>query len=356
MVRPVHIGAAVVAVLVLAILVFYVRRKYTGGNETEGVQRVTQSDQGRGHSVPIRRRASQMPLPAKVLLGLVTVLFAFIAWNVYSYMRTGSPTQVFYSTWTSHSATALIGGLLTVAIVRRVGAAEQMAYALIEDPIDDDGERHVKEIPFRTDDTQTDGDGEVIFQYTDSKVLGLVRRPKRHAEDRGLRNDPDVVRPLGEKIGHRVPDQFWELPNGDLAWKTKGDVVNASPDTLPDIEYKPQFGLTAQQYLRYQSDMSMMQREVNEVKTQLARADETIRELRQLVENHSERSWDETLQVISNLAPYLSGDHRSFDVLNQQTPPGGHSGEGGRAGQSRDGERGENGLIGDPDTNGSESQ
>jgi hypothetical protein len=249
-----------------------------------------------------------MRTPSKVLLGSLFVMFVVVAWQVYGFIKTGTPTQLLVAQQTHIVAAVVVGSVVGIGYERRRASHEGYAIAVYEPtPENDISEQQPHVIPFDTRDVVRTEDGMVVHEYGKERFFGLFRNPKRVGDDRTLRHDPDVRRPAADKIAHEIPKQAVEVRDGVYVWKTKGQNVSKSPETVPDYTYQPPFALSRAEAMQYAADMEMMEDQLEHTKAKNAHLNGLIRELRSQVKQHREETWRDIVPIVREIVTMFPG-------------------------------------------------
>lgn len=333
MVKMQTIGIALVVVVFLSILLFYLRRRWNKmrqDNDDTTAERQEEADRAQDTSVPVRTRVSHMPLPAKAMLFSFVVILGIIVWQVYSYMKTGSGTQILYAHSTQLFIVGMVGAVTMGFYERRRSSSEGKLINIYEpDHLNGETEPTVEQIPIQKDDV-TGGEGSLLAtEYTNSRLFFLWRRPKRIAEDEKLRNEPGVYRPIEDQIQHQIPDHAVEVADGIWINRTSGRETVKSPISEADYEYQSPKVLSMEQYLRIRSDNEQIKMTYREVMAKNARQSEIIEALEHEIDNLNEQDWTRFIEYLRELAPHISGGNRQYTVQQHEDEyQGGHDGNG----------------------------
>lgn len=321
MVQAQTIGIVVLVFVAVALGAYLLRKRMSdGGNEDDDEQRLNQQERTRrtrDNSIPVTKRVGGWTWPTKWLVGGVLLLFTVIGWNVYAYLKTGSPTQMAYAQETQ----LFVAGLITFAggiwYDRRLDRRAGTIHIRHEADADEGSGESVETVHYHPDDVIEDEHGMIVAEYTRTRRFGLFRQPKRVADDRRLRNDGDVHRPLTDKVWHRVPDHATQVGRNEWTFRTQGVDTSSSPTAVADYEYRPPFSLSRERLHQIQADMDQMQSEVKQKNRILADRDAKIRELEQMLKNARTDDWKQFLDILKELAPYIGGGQSKEQVFNQ---------------------------------------
>lgn len=332
--------AVLVGVIFLIIAGFFARRRLQGGedaaNDDSGTERLTQKEQRESYHVPLKKRVTGMTPESKAIAGGTLVIAVVIGYNLWSYLKTGSPTQMAYATETQVILATLVGGVIFVHYDRkRQGHLGKLRIEHEADPEDDQAETTPETVVFDQRDVIETENGLVVHEYSKRRYFGFFRRAKRVAEDRRLRNDDDVYRPLDDKVGHLIPERATEYEDGVYSFRTKGAATTRSVDSVHDIEYLPAYSMSREERARVNADMDMMKTDLREQSHQLAHKDAKIRRLQTTIENMTEQDWTRFLQFAERLAPLFGRGYSQSQVLQKlddgylsRSPRNGEGGEG----------------------------
>lgn len=313
MVDAVVIGIAVGGVLLLALGGYLIRRTLSDDepNERTAEQRTDHRDAvRRDNSLPVTKRVGGMTWPAKWALGGVLIIFAVVGVNIYSYYKSGSPMQMVYATEAQMGVVALIaagGGLL----YERKRSSAEGRLDIIYEKRGEDGEYGTSEatVYFDTRDTFTDDHGTIVAEYGKNRLFGLFRQPKRVSDDRRLRNDGDVHRPLSDKVHYRIPEHAIEVDDGHYVVRSRGLATTKSPDAVADFEFRAPFTLSKEDLRRIHSNQQQMEIDINYLRAEAAHKDQRIRQLEEKVSNFDTEAWTKFLGIAERLAPLISRGH-----------------------------------------------
>lgn len=322
--KRVGVETVLVGLVILVLIaagVYYLRRRMTrsdDSNEETGVERAAERDRMGTYSVPLRSRVAGMPREARYMTVLAAVIMLIIAWNVYDYLKTGSPTQMAY---TIEAQMAVVGGMTFAAGIlyeRRRGRREgQLSIHHEARPEDGRSETWTETVYFNADDTEDTDDGLLVYEYKRNRMFGLFRTPKRVAEDRVLRGSEEVKRPLDDKIAHLVPEHAREVASNHYSFHTKGKQESKSAKTPADYIYKSSWSLSSEQYIKLEHDQEKLETDYRETKATLAHKNRRIRQLERMVENSMTDSWEQFIDIAERLAPLFGSGLSNKEILNR---------------------------------------
>lgn len=333
--------------LFIAVLVggAYLLRRYisnaTAANEESSEERKEHEQRMQDYSLPLRSKFGQMPTPVKFMFAGVLIIIGVIAYEVYQFAKTGSPTQIWYAQKTQ---LFVVGGIASVAGIsyeRKRAAKEGKATAKIEN---DEGElQNKKTIYFNVNDTIETSEGTVIFEYSRSRVLGLYRRAKAIVEDRELRQQA-VFRPSDDKIGHLVPENATWIDDQTIEWRTKDDTTETAEGKPYDYRYLPPFTKSRQQYRKIRSKNEMLKDEIEEKRIRIANFQSALDQLEEDLEQAHQQGFDQVVDRVQKLQQITNPRPQQYNLERTQDT--------GRSGRD-DGDADTDGIAaGNPGSNG----
>lgn len=333
--NPITIGVVVATFIALAIGVYLVRKRLSdddseGGSPEERLESSTQHRDD--YSLPVTKRVAGMTSVAKWAVGALLVILGVVVYNVYSFYKTGTPAQMLYAseTWTAIIVSVAAG--IGIVYERRRARGEGKLTIVHEADPENGVEETVQTVYYDPDDVIEDDHGTVVAEYKRTRMFGLFRNPKRVADDRQLRADGDVHRPLSDKVMHRIPSHATKVGSNHYTFTTQGSKTTTSPTATADYEYRPPFNLSGSDLRRYRSNMQMMQEDLEAARTLNAQLHKQIRDLRGRLTNTETDAWKEALSIIERIAPLLNqNDHHTL----QQVPKEAFNGRSSRQPQSQ---------------------
>ncbi|RDZ49690.1 hypothetical protein C5C07_20120 [Haloferax sp. Atlit-4N] len=334
---PIYIAVALVTFVVAAVGVYVLRKRFGDDDTPESAEeRLEAATQAReDYSLPVTKRVAGMTSVAKWALGAVGVIFAVIAYNVYSFYQTGSPAQMLYAQETQLAVIVLTATGVGIGYERQRATKEGTLTVIHEADPNNGGEETVQTVHFKTNDILADDHGQVLAEYKRNRMFGLFRQPKRVADDRQLRADGDVYRPLSDKVMHRLPAHAIEVAPNHYVFRTQGSKTTSSPTATADYEYKPPFNLSQENLRRYRSNMEMMQVDLEEAKSLNAQLHKKVRDLRERLTNTETDTYQELLELIEQISRLTN---RSEQTTLQQVPAEAFGGR--RSRQTQNGQSG----------------
>ena len=308
--------AAAVVIVLFALVVYIARKRMDTGtdNERKRADSGSPGDVGEpDYGISLTAKATRMTTEAKVMAIAFVIAFVVAGVSIYSYVRSGSPTQVAFATEIQYVA---IGGVLVAIGVwygRRCYAREGVLDIIDEPEAGEEGEVTTRQVYFNPRDTEHDRQGKIVHEYSERRQFGLFRRPKMAGEDRGLRNH----RPKTEKVKHQIPKHAVQV--GPHRWqiRTKGDQIQKSPESAADIVYRPPSNLSTRDKIKHEQEMEKAMTHVGEVRSTVARKDKYIRSLEKQVENLEEEMWTKCFEIMERFAPMLRNGQSTEKVLQQ---------------------------------------
>ncbi|WP_123619177.1 hypothetical protein [Halorubrum sp. CSM-61] len=312
--------AAAIALLFLVVIAYFARRYLSKGetNQESSRERAEHEAEQQDYSLPLRSKFGQMQRPTQfMLLGACLVGF-IVTYEVYSFAKTGSPTQIWYAQQTQLILAAMLTSVGAIAYERKRNRGEGEAHIKFED---DKGELQTKKtIYFNTDDIAETEDGTVIHEYSRNRIFGLYRRAKAIVEDRELRQAA-VFRPPDDKIGHLVPEHATWLDDQTVEWRTKGDRVHKAEGKPFDYRYKPPFTLSRREYRQVQNDNEMLRDERRMLETRIANLQDQLKTIEGDLERAREQNFEEVLAQIKDMSDILGNSHET-QVVEQHEDVG----------------------------------
>lgn len=322
-----RLALAVVLFIGVLVAAAYLIRRYvsnvTAANEESSQERKNHEQQMQDYSLPLRSKFGQMPTPVKFMFAGILLAVGVIAYEVYKFAKTGSPTQIWYAQKTQLFIAIGMASVGGIAYERKRAAKEGKATAKIEN---DEGElQNKKTIYFNVNDTIETADGTVIFEYSRSRVLGLYRRAKAIVEDRELRQQA-VFRPSDDKIGHRVPKNATWIDDRTVEWRTKDDVTETPAEKPYDYRYKPPFTKSRQEYRKIRSENEMLKDEIEEKRIRIANFQSTLDQLEEDLDRANKQGFDQVIDRVKQLQQITNPGRQQYNL--ERTPDNGHSGRG----------------------------
>lgn len=303
---------------------WYLRRRYkrsdASGNEETAEQRAQAYREHRDRSIPLRQRALKTPLEAKIVGVLAVGIFALVGWNVYSYMKTGSPTQVAAATETKFVAATTVTFAVGIWYERhrRRKTEGRMDVTYESQPVDGREQRTVTYHYDPRDVVRTES-GPVAFERSESRWLGLFRLPKLHGNDRRFDNVEDP-RPPEDKVGIGIPSHARKVGDDHWQWRTKGDIVLESPTGPEDILFLPPDNMSREQRMQRQTDIDNLQTEVKELKARNAELESSQRSMREEEHNEIDRLLDGMDRVMERFQRMTPGTNHQVQIKEEQVP------------------------------------
>lgn len=314
------IALAIVGLILLGVVVYVgVRRLST--DETQSAAERANDQQHKQHTLPVRARVRRLTGPTKALIGVIGVVTLYVVIEIYTYLKTGSPTQSFgawYVQGTALSVAAIAGGII---YERRRRAAHEGEITLEIDRPDTD-KRTETWYYDPTDTTEDDGDL-IIHAYKKNRRFGLFRQPMLHADRRDLRNDDQLNRPISDKVALRIDkERAVEQSGNDFYLRTRGKQLTSSPKNPADIEFMPPFTMSRDEKMRLQTNLTELQDEVDHLRVQLAQKDERVQTLVKRLAVYEEDSFDAVVDQLERVAPLVSGNNRTTQEFHRNERDG----------------------------------
>jgi hypothetical protein len=318
------IGAILLILLALIVGLYLVRRWMASRGDDEddsGQQRVEERERSRSRTTPslsMRQRFAAKTWPAKMLIVGIFVILVVVVWNTYTYLKTGSPTQMAYARETQFFVIGLVTFGTGIWWDRRQHAREGVIDVQYE-PVPGSGrdETVTERIHYNPTDVVETEHGDVAHQYKDSRFMGLYRQPMVVADDKRLRNDDQVRRPLSDKVGHQIPPHAIEVEEDHYVIRTKGRRTTATPESVADYEYRPPYSMSMERKLQIEADVEEMAGRVDQMDRKLGHKDEMIHELEKSLENARTEDWRDLIGVLHNIAPLIGRGYSNQQVLQK---------------------------------------
>lgn len=268
-------------------------------------------------SLGFTKRFVGMTTPAKYAVAALTFIFLVVGWAVYDYLKTGSPTQILFAHETQLALGACVACGLGIALERRRRRGEGVIHFVIEGDPEDGIDPKTRSVYFSPGDEVVDSKGRVVTQRSNSRFLGWFRNPVKVADDRELRRDSDVARPLSDNVTYRLPKWAEEIDDHVYVARTQGLKTSKSPQSVEDYTAMPPFSISREERLRIQSNMQMIRKQKNEIESQLVRAQEETENLRRELKQHREDSRAEVFEVLERLGQYVGGRHIRNEIRRE---------------------------------------
>jgi hypothetical protein len=318
------IGIAVLAVLVLAGIAYWIRARALSSRGGDSDARKRDSAQERvehqewsrdATDIGVTSRVTTMTTPAKFALTAFLVLFGVITWGLYDFLKTGSPAEFIAATWFQVALGAMVALGMGIAAERRRQAREGRLHLVIEGTDDGDSTPQTKTVFFSPGDETTTEKGRVVTSYQPSLFLGWFRNPQLVADDRELRRETYL--PLVDKVMYQIPDNAVRIGNHEFVTWTRGTERSESPAEVADYVLRPPWNLSQSEYLRIQSDMDLMQQERNEMESRLARAEEIIDRLHEELETDRSEIREEVMEEVERIGALVRPGRRETRIEHQ---------------------------------------
>lgn len=326
------VGLVAALVAIVGIVWFVARRANRRETEDSGTERVTEEDRRRQQGVPLRTHAKSLPIEGKLALGGVVVILLVVAYEVYSVAKTGGPSSLLknpYVIATLIGVAAGVGGLFYER--RRRRKAEGRVTYIIEADAESGGEQHTETIHIDPRDVDqvtipagpnTDEEtkaGLVAYEYTERRLFGVVRRARRIAEDRRLRDDPNISRPLDDKIGYLIPLGPETEKTGSNEWtvRTKGIKPSTTPHTPYDYKVLPPFSMNRKERERIRTDMQNLRDNLSAAKERIANQSEQIEHLEEQNQRLLTEEFDVVLGYFEKFKRLADGGETVREVLEK---------------------------------------
>lgn len=321
------LGLVVVGLLVLGVSIWLIRRRYKSsnatGNQDTGEQRDRAYREQRDRKIPLRTRAMRTPLEAKVAGILVFVTVLVVIYEIYNFMKTGSPSQIAAAWQTKFLAG---GSVMFVAGIyydrrRRARTEGEINVTYEAQPMDGLGERTVTYY-YDPRDTVYGDDGPVMFERREDRKFGLFRLPKLHGDDRRFDGAKDP-RPPGDKIGLELPSHARKVGTNHWQFRTKGRIILDSADGLGDIQWLPPYNKSREQEMQRSTDIDNLQTRVKELMARNAALEKEQRHRQEGQKNEIDEFLAEMDRVVSKVAEMFPGNQHV--QITEENSPSSHS-------------------------------
>lgn len=321
------VAAALTVVVILGLAVYKARQRIQADdtNEKSGEERQQVDEvQRRDYSISLRSRYSRLPLPARLVTLGMLVLGVLFAAELYHFFKTGSPHQVWFSSYAQFAGAILVSSASAVVWERKRARTEGQINSVVESPPDEGGEIRTRKrtVAFNTADVVDTDDGKVAYEYTEGRVYGLYRRPKSLVENRKTR---DFNQPSDDKIGYLIPGRAQWFDDGTVQFRTQGWVPVDDPTKPYDFKPRSSFTVSREDKYQYETDMEVLGNQNEHLRIRLASAHEALRK----AEREFNTRFEEEIQTIEDtmdrLGKHAGGQEMNQYKLNQQQQRPGHS-------------------------------
>lgn len=319
------IGLVVGSLLLVGLVIWLVRRRYRNsdstGNDDTGEQRQRAYEERENRDVPLRTRAMKTPLEAKVGGAVAFVTLAIVIYEVYSFMKTGTPSQVATAWQTKFVAASSAAFAVGIWYERRRRANKEGRIDVTYEARPWEGEdEKVVTYYFDPRDTIHTKHGPVMFEREENRKFGLFRMPKLHGDDRRFK-DVEDPRPPGDKIGLELPSHHRQVGQNHYAFRTKDYIVLDSAQGEGDIQYLPPHNKSREQELQRQTDIDNLQTRVQELQHRNAELEVNQRSQREEEKNEIDRILDDMERVLSKLRPMLQNQQSQIEITEENHQP-----------------------------------
>ena len=314
------IALALVGLILLGVAAWYLVRRLSA-DDTESAAERTTDQQDQQHSLPVRSRVRRLTGPTKALFGVIGVVVLYVTIEIYTYFKTGSPTQAFGAWYVQGTALAAVSIGAGIVYERRRRAAHEGEITLEIDRPDTD-KRTETWYYDPTDTTEDDGDL-IVHTYKEKRRLGLYRQPMLHADRRDLRNDDQLTRPISDKVAIRIDrERAVEQGGNDFYLRTRGKQLTSSPKNPADIEFLPPFTMSREEKMRLTTNLSNLKDERDHLRTELAQKDTQIQKLSKRLEAIENEAFDTVMGQLERVAPLVSGNNRMTQEFHRNEREG----------------------------------
>jgi len=349
-----------VAVLLIGITWWLRRRSQRDkADQQSGTDRLDATREREDYSIPLRTRAAGMTIEGKAALVGLLVAMGYVAFEAWSFFKTGSPSQISSAAEFQLALGGLIASVVTLAWYRsqREGNIGRLEIEY-EDPDGEPGERKTTTVYFDARDVieepiptsrsgvpeseQTEQTELIVHETTKPSFFGLIQTAKRVADVRELRND-SVYRPHSDKVGHRIPKHAVQVGSHEWYVRTRSRRTTSSPKNAADFEYHPPFTMSADRQARIETNNDMIRRWNRELRVNLADAEKTIRRLRDRLDAAEDDGFEQALEKMERMRNLIGPDYSQMHQHRHQQR--GHSSRNGNGAESTNGNGHSDGSV-----------
>lgn len=317
-------GLVIAGLIVLAIGIWFVRRRYfksSSGNEETGEQRQRAYEEHRQRSIPLRSRAMKTPLEGKILMFLVVGIVLAAGYEFYSFMKTGSPSQVAAAWETKFLAGFVVASIAGIGYERRRRTKTEGEIEVTYEAAPELGEEE-KTVTYYYDprDVIHTDKGPVMFERREDRKLGLFRLPKLHGDDPRFRGVEDP-RPADDKIGLELPSHARKVGPNRWAFRTKGHIVLDSAQGPGDIQFLPAYNKSLEQEMQRSTDIDNLQTKVKELQARNAHLEASERERQTEQNNEIDEVLNQMSVVANRMQEMFNGTMNQVRITEESRPP-----------------------------------
>lgn len=318
-------GIVLVALILVGVGIWLLRRRYQSssstGNEDTGEQRQQAYREQRDRSIPLRTRAMRTPLEGKVIGFLALAIFVIVMYEVYSFMKTGSPSQVAAAWETKFLTGSMVAFGVGIWYDRRRKANTEGRVDVTYEAAPEIGEEErVVTYYFDPRDTIWTDKGPVVFERKENRRFGLFRMPKLHGDDRRFR-DVEDPRPPGDKIGLELPSHARKVGPNHWSFRTKGHIILDSADSQGDIQFLPAYNKSREQEMQRATDIDNLQTQVKELKARNAQLEQSQRHRQEGQKNEIDELLDQIERVTERMQGMFQGKMNQVRITEENRVP-----------------------------------
>lgn len=278
----------------------------------EGTELVDRSgERGEDYRIPLREKPKQLPPMLKMSLVAVLLAMVVVGYYAFLFLRSGNPVEIRYASQMQAILVIALAGMAGVKIKdikdRRLGVL------YVEYEAQDHSElENTEKIYFDVARAKRDDEGNlVIHELFSTDILGLFHRRKQAGHDRNLRSK----RPLGDFVRHQIPPHALAL-DGERVYllRTKGRKTIDSPTGPADYTYRPPVELPYRAYRNQKRQMYQMDLEMSMLKSQLAAAEDELREAMEQIREEEYQDKKELLELFEDFADVFQTGERHVHV------------------------------------------
>lgn len=310
-----------VALLLIGVIIWFIRRRLkkssATGNEETGEQREQAHREQRDREIPLRRRAMRTPFEAKVVGVLAIVIMLVTIWEVYNYMKTGSPSQVAAAGETKFLAGCVVAFAIGIWYDRRRKSNTEGYIDVTYEAMPAEGEEE-KVVRYYYDprDVKHTDKGPVMYEREEKRKFGLFRMPKLHGDDRRFR-DVEDPRPPSDKIGLEIPTHARKVAENHWAFRSKDRIILDSADGQGDIQWLPPYNKSLEQDMQRNTDIDNLQTRVKELRARNAELERGQRARAEEQRNEMDEVLDQMETVAGRLKDMMPGAQRSVTITEE---------------------------------------
>ncbi|WP_153952727.1 hypothetical protein [Halosegnis longus] len=327
---PVLVVLALVIALAVVAIIYRLGQSQasaSGGIEetSEARQQAVQDD-----SVGLGTRLGSLPTEGKITLGALLVALCVVGYEGFSFLQSGGPSGILANPVVQVGTVVAVSLPVAIGFERRRSANEGELVATVEAdpesgrdeqeitvPIDGRDISNAPDARSDRDDPEVDGSSMVAYEYSNTRTLGVARSAKRIADDRALRDDSDLTRPVSDKIGYEIPPWATEVKPNVWHFRTKGRVKSLTPETEPDYIWLPPATMSAKEREQLRTDNRNLRDRTRELQVRIGSMSEELRKKEEELSLAREDAWNYVTDHIEEIQPYINGNMTTNQILEQ---------------------------------------